>query len=231
MMLFAVSQAAAAPRTSSASKTATGAVTITQADLEKLRRRGSLEIEPAPATREQMERHGARKVSTDVKLCISRLGTVESAEIAKPSGYEAYDLRVRADVADWQFDPYQQNGRGVQACTTVTVTYQPPNPQGPDRGPLARALTATTKPELAALRADVNMFCGAARATRATSFIEMGPYIAERMKTDLLEDHFATLRSGGTTLDMIVEQVRLGMAKVRVKRCATIDMLLKRRRK
>jgi TonB family protein len=178
-----------------------------------------------------MERHGARKVSTDVKLCISHTGMVESAEIAKPSGYEAYDLRVRADIADWQFEPYQQKGRGVRACATVTVTYSPPNPQGPDRGPLAAALNAKTKEELAALRADVDMFCGAARATGGTTFMEMGPYIAERMKTDLLEDHFATLRSGGTTLDMIVHQVRLGMAKVRVKRCATIDVLLKRRRK
>ena len=74
------------------------------------------------------------------------------------------------------------------------------------------------------------MICGAAEATGGTDFMSIGPYIAQHMKTDLLADLFANMRTT-TTLDMVVRCVRTAMAKTSVQKCATIDVLLQHRRK
>ena len=78
---------------------------------------------------------------------------------------------------------------------------------------------------MAALRADVEMICGAIRITGGTDVVSVGPYIAEHMKTDLLADLFANLRTT-TTLDMIVERIRKAMAITHVERCATLEVLI-----
>ena len=80
--------------------------------------------------------------------------------------------------------------------------------------------------ELALLRTDIDMICKAAKETGATAFIDIGPHIAERMKTGLLADLFANIRSGNVTLDDIIKRIREGMAKVNVQKCDTVDVLI-----
>lgn len=208
-----------------------GAATITPATLEKLRSLGTLAIEPKVLMRNVMARDGAKTVSTSVKLCVSTSGAVVYTEIVKPSSYEAYDLRVRSEIADWMFHPYKEKptAKALPACTTVAVTYRPPTWKPPATGPRPAALEATTKAQLAALRGDVDMICGAAAATGGSDFMSVGPHIAERMKTDLLADLFATIRTT-TTLEMVVDRIWLAMDKTSVKRCATIDVLVKHSR-
>jgi hypothetical protein len=90
------------------------------------------------------------------------------------------------------------------------------------------AVLAACGPKPDPLRTDVEMFCSAATATGGKDFMSMGPYIAERMKTDLLADLFANMRTT-TTLDMIIERVRGAMKKTNIERCETIDVLVKNR--
>ena len=75
------------------------------------------------------------------------------------------------------------------------------------------------------LRADVDMICGAAKATGGKTFIEVGPYIAERMKTDLMTDLFNGLRNGQRSLDDFFVLMREAMKKTGVDKCDTVDVL------
>ena len=69
------------------------------------------------------------------------------------------------------------------------------------------------------------MICGALKITGGADFISVGPYIAEHMKTDLLADLFANIRTT-TTFDMIADRIRGAMAKTHVSSCPTLDTLL-----
>jgi hypothetical protein len=66
--------------------------------------------------------------------------------------------------------------------------------------------------------------CAAAKATGGTTFNEVGPYIAENMKTAFKLELFADFRT--RTLDEIIERMRKGMAKANVQRCDTVDVLI-----
>ena len=93
-----------------------------------------------------------------------------------------------------------------------------PGPAKPDPAPAADP----------ALRADLDMICGAAKATGGHVLMSVGPYIAEHMKTDLLANFFANIRTT-STLDDFVTIVRGAMAKTGVETCDTIDALTSRR--
>lgn len=78
--------------------------------------------------------------------------------------------------------------------------------------------------DAALLRADIDMMCGAAKTTGGKTFMDVGPYIAEHMQTDFKVELFADIRTA--TLDEIIERMRKGMAKVNVKQCETVDVLI-----
>jgi hypothetical protein len=91
---------------------------------------------------------------------------------------------------------------------------------------LVFACSSSAKPdsETAALRADVDMMCGAAKATGATTFMQVGPYIAEHMKTSHKIELFADVRT--RTLDELLARMRDLAAKAGVQQCDTIDVLV-----
>ncbi len=204
-----------------------GGVTISAKVLESLRMSGSADIEPQPRTREAMVTDGVKTVSGQVELCLSTAGGVVYAEMTKSTGYGSYDDWIKGAVVDWTFHPYQENKKAVLACSTVTITYSLKTTGAPATNAACRIGAATTT-RLRDLRADVDMICGAAKITKGTDFMSVGPYIAEHMKTDLLAELLAKLRTT-TTLDMIVGCVRTAMAKTAVTKCATIDVLLEQR--
>jgi hypothetical protein len=76
------------------------------------------------------------------------------------------------------------------------------------------------------LRADVEMICGATKATGGNTFIEIGPYIAEHAKTDLMTDLFLGLRKGERSLDDFFVLIRGAMKKTGVEHCETLDVLM-----
>jgi hypothetical protein len=192
---------------------------------------GSANIEPRPATREAMRTDGVKTVSGLVQLCLSTAGGVVYAEMTKSTGYPSYDDWIKGAVVDWTFHEYRENKKAVLACSTVTIAYSLKATEASDpaaKPDAACRIGEATRPQ--DLRADVDMICGAAKATGGTDFMSVAPYIAEHMKTDLLAGLFANIRTG-TTLDMIVGCVRTAMAKTNVKKCATIDVLLEKRRR
>jgi len=66
--------------------------------------------------------------------------------------------------------------------------------------------------------------CGAARATGGKTFNEVGPYIAENMRTHHKVELFADFRN--STLDEIIARMRALMAKANVTQCDTVDVLI-----
>ena len=88
------------------------------------------------------------------------------------------------------------------------------------------ACSSPAKPdsEAAALRADVDVMCGAAKATGGTTFMQVGPYVAEHMKTSHKIELFADVRT--RTLDEMLARMRALAAKAGVQRCDTIDVLV-----
>jgi hypothetical protein len=101
-----------------------------------------------------------------------------------------------------------------------------PQAQPPATPPPPQAAAAPAAVPDDPLRADVDMICGAAKATGGTHFVEIGPYMAEHMRTDLFADIFANIRGGTVTLDDIIARIRSGMAKTGVERCDTLDVLI-----
>ena len=168
-------------------------------------------------------------MSGQVEVCSDGDGGVVYAEMTKSTGYPSYDDWIKREVVDWPFRPYRPDKKAVIFCGAVTITYSLKPTGAPQTNAGCRTGEATTA-RLRDLRVDVDMICGAAKITRGTDFMSVGPYIAEHMKTDLLAELFATIRTT-TTLDMIVGCVRAAMAKTNVKTCATIDVLLQQRRR
>jgi hypothetical protein len=137
-------------------------------------------------------------------------------------------------------------GRGVRAllfaslvaCSTPAkpAAESPPPPAGsaaPDPTTPPTTGSATDpwhgQPEdpaadLALLRADVDIICSAAKVTGGKSWMEVGPHIAENMKTMHKIGLFADVRT--TTLDEFIERIRGLMAKASVTKCDTVDVLI-----
>jgi hypothetical protein len=85
---------------------------------------------------------------------------------------------------------------------------------------------AEKPPEVAAaeLRADIDIMCGAAKVTGGKTVNDVGPYIAETMKTGFKVELFANIRN--ITLDEFIARMRKGMDKAGVKQCDTLDVLI-----
>lgn len=78
--------------------------------------------------------------------------------------------------------------------------------------------------DAAALRADIDMMCAAAKTTGGTTVMDVGPYIAEHMQTSFKVELFADIRT--TTLDEFLARMRKGMTKAGVTKCDTLDVLI-----
>jgi hypothetical protein len=78
--------------------------------------------------------------------------------------------------------------------------------------------------EAAAIKADVEIMCGAAKVTGGKVFMDLGPYIAEHMQTSYKMELFKDIRT--STLDEIIGRMRKLMAKANVTQCDTVDVLI-----
>jgi hypothetical protein len=129
----------------------------------------------------------------------------------------------------------------IAACSSVKQTEGPSSPSvkqtdvasptSPDAstksagsGDSWAVKPADPADDLAQLRADVAVMCGAAKATGGKTFSEVGPHIAENMKTHAKVELFADFRH--STLDEIVARMRALMARANVTQCDTVDVLI-----
>jgi len=115
-------------------------------------------------------------------------------------------------------------------CALVSCGKSASEPPRPAEPAAAKSEPAPAKPDPAptadpTLRADVDMICGAAKATGSHVLMSVGPYIAEHMKTGLLANFFANIRTT-STLDDFVAIVRGATAKTGVDKCDTVDVLV-----
>jgi hypothetical protein len=94
----------------------------------------------------------------------------------------------------------------------------------PDAPSTASGTAKSADPDSAALRADVDIMCGAAKVTGGKTFIDVGPYIAEHMTTSYKVELFADARNA--TLDELLARMRALMAKANVTHCETVDVLV-----
>lgn len=95
------------------------------------------------------------------------------------------------------------------------------------RDPWAAQGSSVSQDEL--LKADMDVICGAAKATGKEWFNDVGPYIAENMKSMYKYELFEGVTTGQATLEDIVARIRKLMAKTGVTKCDTVDVLLNAR--
>lgn len=96
--------------------------------LEKLRVAGNRAIVPDPATKGTMVQSGRTRVAPMMAMCLDDKGNVSSVAQLKSSGFPAYDRKIIAEMRQWVFKPYQQNGRAAPVCSTITIPYDATKP-------------------------------------------------------------------------------------------------------
>ena len=124
----------------------------------------------------------------------------------------------------------------VSACSSKAKQSEPapqtaeaPAPKPGASDPWAAQGSSVSQDEL--LKEDIKVICGAAKATGKEWFNELGPYIAENMKSMYKYELFEGVTTGTATLDDIVARIRKLMAKTGVTQCNTVDVLLAARGK
>ncbi len=108
----------------------------------------------------------------------------------------------------------------------ATVVTTPPSGKASESGSADpwEGQPADPAADLAMLRADVDVICSAAKVTGGKTWIEVGPHIAETMKTMHKVGLFADHRT--TTLDEFLDRIRGLMAKANITKCDTLDVLI-----
>lgn len=91
--------------------------------LEGSRIAGNKIIVPDDATKAAITDSGKAKIIASFKLCVDPGGAVTTITLLKPSGFAAYDAKLRREMQVWKYKPYLVNGKAVPVCTAVTFIY------------------------------------------------------------------------------------------------------------
>jgi hypothetical protein len=92
-------------------------------ELERLRVRLGGPVRPDTATERGMIEDGVRRVAASFKTCVDEWGGVMYVALLKSSGYRDYDAEIEDDIWNWQYVPYEVNGRRVPVCSATTRIY------------------------------------------------------------------------------------------------------------
>lgn len=115
----------------------------------------------------------------------------------------------------------------LAACSSPATPNETPRsvpPTASASGSSADPATGSAASQEDLLKQDMVVLCGAARATGGKVFMDVGPYIAEHMKSSYKLALFADIRT--TSLDEIIERMRKLMTTANVKQCETVDVLI-----
>lgn len=91
--------------------------------LGPLRIRGSALIVPDDATKAKIAETDAKRVIGSYKLCLDEKGVPTTIRALKLTGYDAYDKKIKREMAKWAYKPYVVAGRAVRVCTAITFIY------------------------------------------------------------------------------------------------------------
>jgi len=97
--------------------------TVAPQALEAQRIAGDKDIRPDDVTKTEIQRSGKTRVVVPVKLCVSEGGAVKSVNILRPSGFNAYDAKIKREMQGWRYRPFMVNGKAAPVCTAVTLIY------------------------------------------------------------------------------------------------------------
>ena len=100
-----------------------GTETIDQGTATRLRISGNDQIAAPNSVRQQMMRIEKQKVIGTVKLCVGTDGRVDSAKIARSTGYDDYDDKLLSEMRAWKYQAYQHEGEPTRFCTYITLVY------------------------------------------------------------------------------------------------------------
>jgi TonB family protein len=92
--------------------------------LEGQRIKGDPRVAPDLQTAKAIHKAGVHRVIASVKICLNAKGDVSSAEVAKSSGFPAYDQELTDAIATWKYKPWTVDGMPAAVCTAITFIYQ-----------------------------------------------------------------------------------------------------------
>jgi protein TonB len=71
----------------------------------------------------KMRDSGQRRADALVKLCLDESGAPKSITIAKSTGFDEADQKIKQDMRGWRYRPTMVDGRPIGACTVVQFQY------------------------------------------------------------------------------------------------------------
>jgi hypothetical protein len=101
----------------------TSSVGVSSTRLEPLRVRGSRMVVPDAATKAKINETASRRAIGTFRLCLDDKGVPKDIEMIETTGYEAYDQKIRREMATWAYKPYVVAGTALAVCTTVVFIY------------------------------------------------------------------------------------------------------------
>jgi TonB family protein len=97
--------------------------TIPEHMLKGTRIAGNEQIRPPESVRLDMVRTGTRRLTASIKMCLDAQGRVESVDILKSTGHDAYDREFLREMRGWRYQPYRIGGDAAPVCTPITFVY------------------------------------------------------------------------------------------------------------
>ncbi|MDX2088589.1 MAG: hypothetical protein SFX73_12110 [Kofleriaceae bacterium] len=86
-------------------------------------------IDPSLPSADRLAHHVRMRfgeaVEAELDLCVVPNGTVASAKLAAPTGYDALDAAIERDAASWKFEA-MPGPASVQSCERARLTYRAP---------------------------------------------------------------------------------------------------------
>jgi TonB family protein len=87
--------------------------------------RGDRDVEPDVATQQAMVVGHVRTLRVDARACLDEDGNVRDVTVIDASGFPAFDHAAADRIRTWKYRPLVANGAPTQACTAVTIQWEP----------------------------------------------------------------------------------------------------------
>jgi hypothetical protein len=96
--------------------------------LETRRVKGSILIVPDDMDKWKMAERRLTRIMHSSKLCIDVEGHIASVTMLRASGLPSYDKMIHDRIKEWEYSPFEINGKPAPVCTAVTIIYNQPLP-------------------------------------------------------------------------------------------------------
>jgi len=86
-------------------------------------------IVPDDMEKVEMVKRKLTRVIHSSKVCLATDGHISSVTMLRSSGVPKYDEKIRKRISDWEYKPFEINGKPAPVCTTVTIIYNQALPE------------------------------------------------------------------------------------------------------